>query len=144
MVGFWCGGGTNQARKISLIFSASAKSLSLMPFTLWVFRSMTTLFHTLHHSGWWFMASATRATRVMLPNAATKSLQVNSLCSLPLTMLHPAAFGSSAAISASESFFAGIGNPPGPADLRPSHYAFESRCQQQAKHFERDGALLGP
>src|SRR6266852_1122669 len=54
------------------------------------------------------MASATSATRVMLPNAATKSLHTNSLCSLPLTTLHPLALGSNAVISASESFFAGM------------------------------------
>lgn len=38
--------------KISLIFPASLKSSSLMPPTLWVLRSITTLFHTLNHSGW--------------------------------------------------------------------------------------------
>src|SRR5260370_18047796 len=44
----------------------------------------------------------------MLPNAVTKSLQANSRCSLPLTRLQPFVFGSSAEISASVSFFAGM------------------------------------
>src|SRR6266481_2555071 len=106
-------GGSHHAPKISLIFSASLKSYSLRPFTLCVFRSITTLFHTLNHSGWWFMASATSATRVMLPNAATKSLHANSRCSLPFSTLHPLALGSSAVISGSDSFFAGISPPSG-------------------------------
>src|SRR5581483_677446 len=38
--------------KISSIFSASTKSRSLMPLTLWVTRSKVTLFQTLDHSGW--------------------------------------------------------------------------------------------
>src|SRR6266436_5073723 len=59
------------------------------------------------------MASATSATRVMLPKAVTKSLHANSRCSLPFTMLHPVALGSSAVISGSESFFAGILHPSG-------------------------------
>src|SRR5216684_6576747 len=84
-----------------------------MPFTLCVFRSITTLFHTLNHSGWWFIASATRATRVILPNAVTKSLHANSRCSLPFTTLHPLALGSSSVISGSDSFFAGILHPSG-------------------------------
>src|SRR6266851_5043000 len=54
------------------------------------------------------MASATRATRVMLPNAVTKSLHANSRCSLPFTTLQPLALGSSVVISVSESFFAGM------------------------------------
>src|SRR5260370_20443397 len=69
---------------------------------------MTTLFHTLHHSGWWFIASATSATRVMLPKAVTKSLHANSRCSFPFTTFHPLALGSKVVISASESFLAGI------------------------------------
>src|SRR6266481_2586202 len=59
------------------------------------------------------MASATSATRVMLPKAATKSLHTNSRCSLPLTTLHPLDLGSSAVISASESFFAGMAHSSG-------------------------------
>ena len=39
------------APKISLIFSANWKSRLLIPCTLCVFRSITTLFHTLNHSG---------------------------------------------------------------------------------------------
>ena len=39
------------APKISLIFPANSKSRVLMPFTLCVFKSMITLFHTLNHSG---------------------------------------------------------------------------------------------
>src|SRR5260370_1994006 len=54
------------------------------------------------------MDSATSATRVMLPNAVTKSLHANSRCSLPFTTLQPRALGSSDAISVSESFFAGM------------------------------------
>src|SRR5260370_22244737 len=59
------------------------------------------------------MASATRATRVMLPNAVTKSLHANSRCSLPFATLHPLALGSSVVISASESFFAGMTHSSG-------------------------------
>src|SRR6266446_1985131 len=59
------------------------------------------------------MASATSATRVMLPNAATKSLHTNSRCSLPLRTLHPLAFGNSAEISVSLSFFAGMAHSSG-------------------------------
>src|SRR5215472_1173567 len=54
------------------------------------------------------MASATSATRVMLPNAVTKSLQAISRCNLPSTTLQPFIFGSSAAISTSLSFFAAM------------------------------------
>src|SRR5580704_7125414 len=79
-----------------------------MPLTLCVVRSITTLFHTLNHSGWWFMASATRATRVILPKAATRSLHSYSRCSLLLTIFQPGNLGSRAWISASFSFFAGM------------------------------------
>jgi hypothetical protein len=41
----------SQAAKISSIFAAKSKSKLLIPFTLCEFRSMTTLFHTLNHSG---------------------------------------------------------------------------------------------
>src|SRR5215467_12689046 len=44
----------------------------------------------------------------MLANAVTKSLQANSRCNLRFTTLQPCAFGNSASISASLSFFAGI------------------------------------
>src|SRR5712672_1864979 len=54
------------------------------------------------------MASATRATRVIWPNAVTKSLHANSLCSFPFATLHPFAFDRSAIVSDSESFFAGM------------------------------------
>src|SRR5580692_9047930 len=79
-----------------------------MPFTLCVVRSITTLFQTLNHSGWWFMASATRATRVILPKAATKSLQVYSRCSLPWTIFQSGNLETRACISASVNFFAGM------------------------------------
>src|SRR6267143_4137401 len=59
------------------------------------------------------MASATSATRVMLPKAATKSLHANSRCNLPFTTLQPLALGSSAVISASDSFLAGMAHPSG-------------------------------
>src|SRR5579863_9261828 len=42
---------TSQAAKISSIFAAKSKSKLLMPFTLCEFKSITTLFHTLNHSG---------------------------------------------------------------------------------------------
>src|SRR5260221_14147265 len=54
------------------------------------------------------MASAISATRVMLPNAALKSLHSNCLCSLPLSTLQPGIRLSSLLISSSESFCAGI------------------------------------
>src|SRR6516225_360589 len=54
------------------------------------------------------MDSATSATRVMLPNAVTKSLQAISRCNLPSTTLQPFIFGSSALISSSLSFFAAM------------------------------------
>src|SRR6202158_3118708 len=54
------------------------------------------------------MASATSATRVILPNALTKSLHANSRCSLPLTRFQPLVLESSVVTSASESFFAGM------------------------------------
>jgi hypothetical protein len=38
--------------KTALIFPASSKSRLLIPFTLCVAKSTTTLFHTLNHSGW--------------------------------------------------------------------------------------------
>src|SRR6266478_1419182 len=57
------------------------------------------------------MASATSATRVMLPKAVTKSLHANSRCSLPFTTLQPLALGNSAEISVSVSFFAGMAPP---------------------------------
>ena len=40
-----------QLPKMSFILAASWKSSGLIPFTLCVFRSITTLFHTLNHSG---------------------------------------------------------------------------------------------
>src|SRR5882762_5586318 len=102
-----------------------------MPFTLWVFRSIITLFHTLNHSGWWFMASATSATRVILPKAATKSLHANSRCNFPFTTLHPLALGSSAVISASESFLAGMAHPPESAEILHCYYAAQAITPQE-------------
>src|SRR6266478_542050 len=49
----------------------------------------------------------------MLPNAVTKSLHANSRCSLPFTRLQPFVLASSAVISASESFFAGMAHSSG-------------------------------
>src|SRR5215472_17021626 len=54
------------------------------------------------------MASATSATRVMLPNAVTKSLQAISRCNLPSSTLQPFLYDSSAAISPSLSFFSAM------------------------------------
>src|SRR4029077_11676840 len=59
------------------------------------------------HSGWWFIASAIRATRVMLPNAALKSLHSNCLWSFPLTKRQPFMRLRSLLISSSASFRAG-------------------------------------
>src|SRR5271155_5742137 len=55
------------------------------------------------------MASATRATRVILPKAATKSLQAYSWCSLPLMIFQPGNLVRRACISALVNFFAGMG-----------------------------------
>src|SRR5262249_53540246 len=96
------------ALKISSIFSARTKSRSLIPFTLCVTRSNVTRFHTLAHSGWWFIASANSATRVMLPNAALKSLHSKVLCSFPFTARQPGILLSSLSISSSVSLRAGM------------------------------------
>src|SRR6266404_4168374 len=79
-----------------------------MPFTLCVTRSKATLFHTFDHSGWWFMASATSATRVMLPNAALKSLHSYCLRSFPATSRHPGMRLRSLLISSSANLRAGM------------------------------------
>src|SRR5438046_9660962 len=77
------------------------------------------------------MASATKATRVMLPNAVTKSLHVNSRCSLLFTRLHPLVLESCAVISGSESFFAGICHSSGSSGVLTSHYAVQAQLRQQ-------------
>src|SRR6266436_5946380 len=95
------------------------------------------------------MASATRATRVMLPKAVTKSLHANSRCSLPFTKLQPLALGSSAEISVSVSFFAGMaasGNcfrslrhyaaqAPVPATFSPSRQRVSARAGGSKRFF---------
>src|SRR5437879_8421234 len=77
------------------------------------------------------MPSATSATRVILPNAVTKSLHVNSRCSLLFTRLHPLVLESWAVISGSESFFAGMVHSSGSVDVPSSHYAAQLGLQQQ-------------
>src|SRR5438132_853506 len=77
------------------------------------------------------MASATSATRVMLPNAVTKSLHVNSRCSLLFTRLHPLVLESCAVISGSESFFAGMCHSSGLSGVLTSHYAVQAQLRQQ-------------
>src|SRR5438034_9531769 len=77
------------------------------------------------------MASATRATRVMLPNAVTKSLHVNSRCSLLFTRLHPLVLESCAVISGSESFLAGMCHSSGLSGVLTSHYAVQAQLRQQ-------------
>src|SRR5580700_10989253 len=101
-----------------------------MPFTLCVVRSMITLFQTLNHSGWWFIASATRATRVMLPKAATKSLHANSWCSLPWTIFQPGNLERRACISASVNFFAGMMRSSRSAGEGQVHYVPRSIHRQ--------------
>src|SRR5580692_10660861 len=113
-----------------------------MPFTLCVVRSIITLFQTLNHSGWWFMASATRATRVMLPKAATKSLQVYSWCSLPWTIFQPGNLERSACISPSVNFFAGIVWSSGSAGEGQFHYV-PSGVARQDSGGDRFTAWLG-
>src|SRR5438034_2662998 len=77
------------------------------------------------------MASATRATRVMLPNAVTKSLHVNSRCSLLFSGLHRLVLESGAVISGSESFFAGMCHSSGLSGVLTSHYAVQAQLRQQ-------------
>src|SRR5258708_16033829 len=78
------------------------------------------------------MASATSATRVMLPNAVMKSLHANSRCSLPFTTLHPFALLRSFCTSESVSFFAGMmASPLGPDKRGRKHYAAQAARQQQ-------------
>src|SRR5260370_23984875 len=79
------------------------------------------------------MASAASARRVMLTNAVTKSLHVNSLCNFLFTRVHPLVLESCAVISGSESFFAGMGHSSSSSGVRPSHYAAQARLQQ---HFQ--------
>jgi len=74
---------------------------------LCVDKSKLTRFQTFAHSGWWFIASAIRATRVMLPNAALKSLHSNCLWSFPLTKRQPFMRLRSLLISSSASLRAG-------------------------------------
>src|SRR6266513_4479023 len=62
----------------------------------------------------------------MLPKAVTKSLQVISRCNLPFTTLQPFILGSSAAISGSLSFLAGMA-----FSSAPFHYAVEPRRRQR-------------
>src|SRR5712691_13261797 len=84
------------------------------------------------------MASATSATRVILPKAVTKSLHANSRCSLPFTTLQPFALGRNEEISASVSFFAGMAQSSARACLLPRHYAAQALCQQQ-RPFRQNG-----
>src|SRR5260370_34658139 len=78
------------------------------------------------------MASATSATRVMLPNAVMKSLHANSRCSLPFTTLHPLALLRSFCTSESVSFFAGMMASPLRFDKRGrKHYSAQAARQQQ-------------
>src|SRR2546421_8395760 len=84
------------------------------------------------------MASATSATRVILPKAVTKSLHANSRCSLPFTTLQPFALGRSEEISASVSLFGGMAQSSTRACLVPRHYAVQAPCQQQ-RPFRQNG-----
>src|SRR6267143_6547446 len=77
------------------------------------------------------MASATSATRVMLPNALTKSLHANSRWSLPLTRFQPLVLESSVVTSASESFFAGMSHSSRIGCVVATHYAAQVLLQQQ-------------
>src|SRR5262245_39308144 len=52
---------------------------------------MSTRFQTLDHSGWWFICSATRATRLMNPHAWLKSAHWKRLemAERPTTRVQP-------------------------------------------------------
>src|SRR5712692_664799 len=86
------------------------------------------------------MASATSATRVMLPKAVTKSLQTNSRCNLPLATLQPFVFGSRACTSASVSFFAGMA---GTSKNGRHHYAAQGVRQQECCRRRKGGGMDG-
>src|ERR1700682_196287 len=60
------------------------------------------------------MDCATRATWVILPNAAMKSLQVNSRCNLPCARVQPCKEESCCCTSSSVSFLACIGKTSWP------------------------------
>src|SRR5580704_4024266 len=77
------------------------------------------------------MASATRATRVILPKAVTKSLQTYSWCSLPLTIFQPRNLERRALISASVNFFAGIACTSGRLSRWRFHYEPGTATGQQ-------------
>src|ERR1700720_928232 len=77
------------------------------------------------------MASATRATRVILPKAVTKSLQAYSWCSLPLTIFQPRNLGRRALISASVNFFAGMACSSGRLSRLRFHYEPGATTGQQ-------------
>src|SRR5271155_4731857 len=70
------------------------------------------------------MASATKATRVMLPNAVTKSLHSNARCNFPLARVQPVAWLNRSLTSASLNFFAtGMSSPTAKATATIMHRA---------------------
>src|SRR6185503_10862807 len=79
-----------KAPAIRSIAAASSKSFAEIPPASCVVRSTRTVLHTLNHSGWWFIRSATSAALAMKPNASTKSANLYSRCSLPPSSVHPA------------------------------------------------------
>src|SRR5580692_5644108 len=88
------------------------------------------------------MTSATSATRVMFPKAATKSLHAYSWCSLPLTIFQPGSLVRRVWISASVNFLAGMAwSSTGARDGRVHYEPRASHRQDSGRRSRLDDAV---